>query len=370
MQKFTKNFIDQVIDLYCNKYISIAKIVETTGISRYNITKILKDNNIEIINRQNQLNYDVEKDIIPLYNKGYSLTSIAKKFNTNRDTLSRKLKELGIQVVNHQNETKFNEGIFDVIDTEEKAYWLGFIFADGYISSTPNDPSKKSKYQFELSLKASDVNHLNKFNKFMEHNKDNVKIGKVTCNNVECFRCRWSVTNKHLWSTLNNLGCVPNKSLILTFPSIDIFKNKDLIRHFIRGYFDGDGCFSRTFYKDEVFPKCSFLGTYEFISMVKTILEKNNIHISNVNQKSAENVYTIQLSQNNSILLINYLYNDSTIYLDRKYNLYKFFCKGCRSVKEFTELLSGNIGEDCDVNTEISSEITKGSEQLQSVVAE
>lgn len=127
----------------------------------------------------------------------------------------------------------------------------------------------------------------------MEHNKDNVKIGKVTCNNVECFRCRWSVTNKHLWSTLNNLGCVPNKSLILTFPSIDIFKNKDLIRHFIRGYFDGDGCFSRTFYKDEVFPKCSFLGTYEFISMVKTILEKNNIHISNVNQKSAENVYTI-----------------------------------------------------------------------------
>ena len=370
MQKFTKNFIDQLIDMYCNKYISIAKIVDITGISRYNITKILKDNNIEIINRQNQLNYDIEKDILPLYNKGYSLTSIAKKFNTNRDTLSKKLKAIGVQIVNHQNKTKFNENIFDNIDTEEKAYWLGFIFADGYIDSSPNNPDKKSRYQFELSLKSSDVQHLNKFNTFMQHNKNNVKIGKVICNGTECFRCRWCIVNKHLWNTLNNLGCTPNKSLTLEFPDIKIFKSIDLVRHFIRGYFDGDGCFSRMFYKDTVFPKCGFLGTYNFISKIKLILEEHNIHIPNINKKSLENVYSIELSQNNSILLINYLYNGSIIYLDRKYNLYKFFCNGCRSVKEFTELLSGNIGEGCDVNTEITSEITKGSEVSQSVVVE
>ena len=71
-----------------------------------------------------------------------------------------------------QNKTKFNENIFDCIDTEEKAYWLGFIFADGSIRSN-------GSFIFELSLKGSDINHLHKFNTFMGHIKDNVKIGKV-----------------------------------------------------------------------------------------------------------------------------------------------------------------------------------------------
>ena len=53
---------------------------------------------------------------------------------------------------------------FDVIDTEEKAYWLGFIYADGYISSI-------DKAGFEIALKAEDSNHLHKFNRFMEHKR-------------------------------------------------------------------------------------------------------------------------------------------------------------------------------------------------------
>lgn len=45
----------------------------------------------------------------------------------------------------------------------------------------------------------------------MEHNKDNVKIGYVNCNGKRCVRCRWYVANKHLWNTLNSLGCTPRK---------------------------------------------------------------------------------------------------------------------------------------------------------------
>lgn len=146
--------------------------------------------------------------------------------------MSRKLKAKGIEIINHQNETKFNEHIFDVIDTEEKAYWLGFIFADGYISSRDNG--------FELSLKGSDIEHLHKFNKFMEHNKDNVKLGEVKNKDKTFLRCRWGIVNKHLWNTLNNLGCTPRKSLTLQFPNI----SEELEIPFIRGYFDGDGCLS------------------------------------------------------------------------------------------------------------------------------
>lgn len=62
-----------------------------------------------------------------------SLTKIGAKYNLDRHVVSRRLKELGYKVINHQNKVKFNNTVFDSIDTEEKAYWLGFIFADGYI---------------------------------------------------------------------------------------------------------------------------------------------------------------------------------------------------------------------------------------------
>ncbi len=54
-------------------------------------------------------------------------------------------------------------------------------------------------------------------------------------------RCRFAISCKHIKDTLIEKGCVPNKSYVLKFPDENIFKSKDLIRHFIRGYFDGDG---------------------------------------------------------------------------------------------------------------------------------
>ena len=97
--------------------------------------------------------------------------------------------------------------------------------------------------------------------------------------------------------------------------------------------------------------------------MLENIIKESKIdaRIGHGKRNAEENKYMYYTLQN-AILFINYLYKNASIYLDRKYKLYQFFKKGSRSVKEFTELLSGNIGEDCDVNAEITSEITKGSE--------
>ena len=83
-----------------------------------------------------------------------SLTKLSKEYKIDRRTLSSYLKRVGITIVNRQNICKFNEHVFDNIDSEEKAYWLGFIFADGYISS------QEGNYNFEISLKGSDKEHL------------------------------------------------------------------------------------------------------------------------------------------------------------------------------------------------------------------
>lgn len=281
-----------------------------------------------------------------------SLAEMGKRENVDRRTLSKHFKELGVKIVNKQNRAKFNEYIFDSIDTEEKAYWLGFIFADGYINSSPIESNKKSIYGFELSLQLLDLNHLIKFKDFVSYEKNLI---------TDAYRCRFAIANKHLWETLNSYGCAPRKSLTLEFPSEDIFiesneySKKELIRHFIRGYFDGDGCISRYVNKHIVSVHIEVLGTKNFINGI--------LHYSKIeaairhDKRHSKNIITLDYHVNEGTKFINYLYSESNIYLDRKYKLFNFFKQGSRSVEEFTELLQTNIGENLETeNTEISTE--------------
>lgn len=289
-----------------------------------------------------------------------SLTKMEQKYGISRQTLSRRFKKLGIDIVNKQNELKFDNTVFDSIDNEEKAYWLGFIFADGYISSTNNT--------FEISLKGSDKEHLDKFNKFMKHkDRNHVKLGKVKCGESIYDRCRWSITNKHLWNTLNSYGCTPNKSTTLQFPLITIFKYDHLVRHFIRGYFDGDGCFSRYLHKTIVSPHIELLGTPEFLNMIEKY--SNIFGKRGKDKRWKNNTEYVNFSLKEGVAFINYIYKDSKIYLDRKYKLYQFFKQGSRSLQEWNELLQTENGEICDDNPVLSSE-TKGSEPVYSVEIE
>ena len=87
-------------------------------------------------------------------------------------------------------------------------------------------------------------------------------------------------------------------------------------------------------------------------------------------KRHSENTFSLSYSKDNGILFINYLYNNAAMYLDRKYRLFEFFKNGSRSVEEFAELLSGNIGGASEMgNTEINSGI-KESESSYSVEVE
>lgn len=282
------------------------------------------------------------------YLNGKSLTKLEKETGISRRRITKYLKDKGIEIINRQNRVKFDENIFDTIDSEEKAYWLGFIYADGYISD--NDYCIY-KNVFELGLKLSDVEHLNKFNTFTKHISNNVK--------TDSYRCRWSIMNKHLWNVLNNYGCIPNKSLYLKFPNINIFKSHELIRHFLRGYFDGDGCITFHKYIHTVTPVTSVIGTKEFLldfinySKIPATFRHDSRH--------SECTFSLEYSKENAIKLINWLYNDCTIFLNRKYKLYNFFKNGSRSVQEWTELLSIKNGELCDENTVVTEETKESS---------
>ena len=131
---------------------------------------------------------------------------------------------------------------------------------------------------------------------------------------------------------MNYLGCIPKKSLILEFPDISVFSNKDLIRHFIRGYFDGDGCISRYIRTKVVSPHVELIGTKSFINK---IIEYSGINGTMYHDKRHhDNTFSLRFSKNSGIDFINYLYNNCNIYLNRKYSKYTFFKNGSRSVQE------------------------------------
>lgn len=177
-REFTKSDIDEIIKLYTIDKIPMSKIAEIYKCGVKRIKECLINNNVEIVKGAlNKLKDEIVDKAISLLDEGKSLTEASKILNCNRDALSRGIKAKGYKIINHQNQAKFDETIFDVIDTEEKAYWLGFIYADGYISSTLTKGKYQGKnpYAFGLALQLRDINHLIKFNNFTKHNKNNVR---------------------------------------------------------------------------------------------------------------------------------------------------------------------------------------------------
>ena len=278
-----------------------------------------------------------------------SLTKLGEKYGVKRQTLSKHLKDRGYEVINYQNRVRLNETLFDKIDTEEKAYWLGFMYADGNISHTGN--------RIEVRLAIKDLDHLEKFRKFLNLTTE-IRTGICNGNGF----CHLAVRNKHMWNALDKLGCHPQKSLILTFPSLSIFSNTNLIRHFIRGYVDGDGGLytGRKLGKTCINTTLNMVGTKAFLEKVNKMFH-NKGYIRNKTCKNWENkAYSLTFSDLISRKIARILYQDATIYMDRKYNKYLEFC---RLEEESSRRKSSKIGEFCNDNTETSIE-NKGSEEV------
>jgi len=249
-----------------------------------------------------ELNLKIPK----LINEGKTIKEMSKILNISISAINRRCKELSLSVPNHHNALKFDNTVFDCIDSEEKAYWLGFLYADGNVHSSSNIVS--------ISLKGDDIEHLQKFRQFLKA-VASVKMGKVQLNNKEYKICNFSVCNKHFKQQLANLGCVPKKSLILQFPSLDVFQRKELVYDFIRGYIDGDGCL--TFSKNGRL-QLSLAGTKEFLNGVLSIFPNKFSMYKPKNVKN--NVWILSNCGANADDVTYTLYAKATTFLQRKYD--------------------------------------------------
>lgn len=269
-----------------------------------------------------------KEEIISYYKETKSIILTSKHFGIGKKTITKLLKENKITIVNYQNLTTVNQNSFNQIDSEEKAYWLGFLYADGNVSKSHNG--------IELTLKESDLNHLEKFKEFL--NTDTKIYYKAK---QKAYKINFK--SPSIKKDLINLGCVPAKSLILTFPTEQQVP-KEYLKHFIRGYFDGDGSLSYAKSCANTYTAISIMGTKIFLNELIKILNISNYRIYT---KGNELIGQLVLNRKAGVDFINYIYENANIYLNRKYKRYEIFKNYNFAVpcKKFKELLEGKDGE-------------------------
>ncbi len=263
----------------------------------------------------------VKKEILEdlYFNQNKSQKEIGKIVDCHRDTIWKMFKEYKITPKSNSERVRkdntFEQNFFGLINTEEKAYWLGFLYADGYVSS-------KKDY---VRLKLKDLDHIEKFKNSLNY-KGKILEDSNIVKGIKRYYPMIALWSKQFKEDLIKLGCIPNKSLILKFPN----ENQvpfHLLNHFIRGYFDGDGSVSTFYRKNQKNLNLStnFVGTYDFLKQLQNIFNKNsnNAIFKIVNT----NVYSLHFYMNESILLYNFMYNNATIYLDRKKEKFESYFK-------------------------------------------
>ena len=251
---------------------------------------------------------------------------------------------------------KINENFFSRIDTEQKAYILGFFYADGCNSIITELNKCVSFTQLE-----QDVDILNKIKIAME--STNILYEIIQKSNGK-KKYILDIYSKKLSEDLEFLGATPNKSLTLTFPTENI--PKELMHHFIRGYFDGDGCIwngkpKRMLVKDKSKTsgfrerlvhnvKFTFTGNIYFIEPLQNFLiqelgfKKTKLNFSkskDLTNSTCDKVCTMEYSGRGQIKkLYDYMYNNATIYGNRKKE--KFEIINCAFVEKSANEISLN----------------------------
>lgn len=248
-------------------------------------------------------------------NKKITCAELARKYNCTTSNIwallkRRKIKTRKVSIKKYS----INENYFEKIDTEAKAYFLGLLYADGY--------NNEKKGLIALGLISEDREILEKFNKEIDSNRPimNISLKKGRPQN------RLVISNKKMSSDLSKLGCFQAKSLTLKFPT-EKQVPKEFIKEFIRGYMDGDGSFGKYKEKKNGRIRACFciVSTIVFCKKIQKIT--NNMGIRTYLQKrhKERDTTTIQLKSSgkiNTMLFLDWLYKDATIYLKRKYDKY------------------------------------------------
>lgn len=266
--------------------------------------KIFEDWELEYIRDNYQTKtYQEITDYLNLHNK---VKKDAKQVRTKSSVLGYRKQNIGIK-----------RDYFNVIDTEEKAYWLGFIYADGYVSISKTG----GQQEVGIELNVNDIGHLRKFDKALNGNlpiairtRKPTLIKGVPTGEREV--CSIRIYSKKMVSDLIKHGVTIRKTYSKEFPIVE----DGLFFHFLRGFFDGDGCI--TLSQNGNIDELKFTNpNNEFLKFISNKLLENGIHTTIYCEDELK--YNLRISTFDRFKFLDKIYGNSNVFLDRKYQKYK-----------------------------------------------
>lgn len=247
---------------------------------------------------------------------------------------------------------EFNNDYFENIDCPAKAYWLGFLYADGWIVYN----KKRRNYECCIQLQSGDLaalqdlnNRLGGIHHIEFRNKEEKILNNPEKSITDSYTLR--IFSKKLVEDLINHNILPNKTQLPDYPIV----NQNLFLDFIRGYIDGDGCIY--YYQKKHALAVHITGAHRdvFDYIQKILIEQYNITSGIYNETDKK--YRIMITGKNALKLLNLIYKDtSTPKLQRKYEKYLTIKA---AISEYEMKKSGKIGEALLEmgNTEVSDKI-------------
>ena len=253
---------------------------------------------------------DDNKDkILKRYYDGENINELCKDIKIGRQLFYQKLKEWGVpRRKKAMPKTRYNAlynvdcEYFDNIDCEHKAYWLGFLVADGHVNDSV----------VMIGLQSKDIKTIDDFKRDIKaehpirYDANNNPVITITC--------------KHMCDSLAKYGFHNHKSMSFDIDKALAAVPQEYEHHFIRGMFDGDG--SVKYYKYD-YQKVPFyhLGYTGLKNVCNYVMSRLNI--DTLIDEGNNLTYTVRTHNPKKIIEVyEYLYKDATIYMERKYNTF------------------------------------------------
>jgi Mor family transcriptional regulator len=199
---------------------------------------------------------------------------------------------------------QYDISIFEKIETEDQAYWLGFLYADGCVGYN----------KFSLALQFGDRQQIDRMISFL--GSSNI-VRDYLKPNTQFLQSSTTITNKKISDDLKKLGCVENKTFKIKFPTIDIVP-EHLRRDFLRGHSDGDGCF----YVNPILHRASYnyVSNYEFCEESQLwLMEQCGLSKTKMGHNKTKTCWRVEYGGWEQVSKIHhFLYDGAQTFLPRK----------------------------------------------------
>ena len=324
--------LKEIVDLYKSGML-IKDIEKQLDISRATIRRRLKKQDIEIRPIgcfRTDLMLSNSMRAVDLYNSGLTIKQVSNEVNVPWTTVQRYLGKLNCKMRPANNIRKYtlNESVFEELNPES-SYWIGFLLADGCIYKH----KKWESYTTQLALARKDKLHVKKFKEFVGSNEEvyDYKVFSKKTNRFS-YGSKLRFCSKKIYDDLIPWCILPQKST-----REKVHPKLKFNRDFWRGYFDGDGCFTRDGKAGQFVSM--LVGSVYVIRDFADFLDSHNIKHGKVLIKDGRGLYKLNVSSerrgkhgskgnqfedyNHINNLHRLLYKDASTYLDRKYNYFK-----------------------------------------------